>query len=192
VADDAELVERSRRDPEQFAAVVERHGPCIHRYLARRVGRDLADDLTAETFLVAFARRRDYDLGYKNAAPWLYGIATRIVGQHRRQEVRQLRIHGAVAPEPDEPDHAGQVAAHVTARTLREPLARAIAGLPRGERDALLLVAWELLSYDDTARALGIPAGTVRSRLNRARGRLRPVFCAAALAATVEEVLSND
>ncbi len=91
-ADDAAVIEGSWQEPERFAVVFDRHAPHIHRYLARRVGRQIADDLVAETFLAAFGKRHQYDLSYSGATPWLYGIATNLVGQHRRDD----------APVPDQ------------------------------------------------------------------------------------------
>ena len=82
-ADDAAVIESARREPERFAVLFDRHAPHIYRYLARRAGRQVADDLVAETFLAAFAKRDRYDLGHVDARPWLYGIATNLVGQHR-------------------------------------------------------------------------------------------------------------
>lgn len=192
LADDADVIERSWNDPEQFAALFDRHAPRIHRYVARRAGREVADDLVAETFLAAFAKRRSYDLGYADAGPWLYGIATNLVGQHRRDEVRQFRIRQASVPELDVPGHAERVAGDVTARALRGLLAAALAGLPGGDRDVLLLIAWEQLTYAETARALGIPVGTVRSRLSRVRTRLREEIAGASSVATLEEILRNE
>ena len=89
--DDASLIARSLRAPECFGLLFDRHAPAVHRYIARRLGPDAADDLVAETFLVAFRKRGRYDAGQADARPWLYGIATRLVGQHRRDEVRFLR-----------------------------------------------------------------------------------------------------
>ena len=192
LADDADVIERSWDDPEQFAALFDRHAPRIHRYVARRAGREVADDLVAETFLAAFAKRRSYDLGYADAGPWLYGIATNLVGQHRRDEVRQFRIRQASVPELDVPGHAERVAGDVTARALRGLLAAALAGLPGGDRDVLILIAWEQLTYAETARALGIPVGTVRSRLSRVRTRLREEIAGASSVATLEEILRNE
>ena len=104
--DDATIIERSWREPERFALLFDRHAARIHRYVARRVGREVADDLVAETFLAAFAKRRGYFTAYRDAGPWLYGIATNLVGQHRREEVRQFRIRQAAWPELAEPGHA--------------------------------------------------------------------------------------
>ena len=90
------------------------------------------------------------------------------------------------------PGHEDQVSGDVTARSVHRVLARALAGLPDGDRDVVLLIAWEQLTYQETAEALGIPVGTVRSRLNRARARLRPALAGTGRAETFEEILSND
>jgi RNA polymerase sigma-70 factor (ECF subfamily) len=191
-ADDAAVIESSWLEPERFAVLFDRHAPHIHRYLARRAGRQVADDLVAETFLTAFAKRDRYDLGYSDARPWLYGIATNLVGQHRRDEVRQYRIRQGAVAEPEVPDHADRVAAGVTAQATRALLDAALAELPAGDRDVLLLIAWEQLTYQEVSRALAIPAGTVRSRLHRARTKVRQVLAGTGAAATYEELTTNE
>jgi RNA polymerase sigma-70 factor (ECF subfamily) len=190
--DDAAVVERSWLEPEQFAVIFDRHAPLIHRYAARRVGREVADDVTAETFLAAFAKRRRYDTAYRDAGPWLYGIATNLIGQHRRAEVRQFRIRQAAIAERDIPGHDERVAADVTASSVHDLLTAALAELAAGDRDVVVLIAWEQLTYAEAARALGIPVGTVRSRLNRARIALRRVLAGTGHFETFEEILSND
>jgi RNA polymerase sigma-70 factor (ECF subfamily) len=192
VAGDAEIIERSWLDPEQFAVLFDRHAPLIHRYAARRIGREAADDLVAETFLAAFRKRRRYDCSHIDARPWLYGIATRLIGQHRREELRQYRILQAVIPDPDMPGHAERVAADETARAVRGQLTAAFAALPDNDRDVLILIAWEQLSYDEAALALAIPVGTVRSRLSRARTRIRAALAASGPSDTIREILSNE
>ncbi len=189
---DAELIEASWTDPEQFAHLFDRHAPLIHRYIARRAGHETAEDLVAETFLAAFGARRRYLTSYADARPWLYGIATKLIGQHRRDEARQLRIRLAAVPEPDDPGPGDKVAADVTATSVRGVLAAALAALPGGDRDVLLLIAWEQLSYGEVASALGVPVGTVRSRLSRARKRLRAALAGAELSVTFEEILTNE
>ena len=82
--DDAAVIEASRAEPDRFASLFDRHAPYIHRYLARRVGTQTADDLVAETFLVAFRKRTGYDSCFLDARFWLYGIATNLIAQHRR------------------------------------------------------------------------------------------------------------
>jgi RNA polymerase sigma factor (sigma-70 family) len=173
-ADDAVLITESLRVPERFGVLFDRHAPAIYRYTARRLGRDAADDLVAEIFLAAFQRRGHYDPARADARPWLYGIATRVVARHRRDEVRFFRAiaRTGVDPAVDPAPLADQVADRVTAQAARGQLAAAIAGLPAPQRDVLLLTA-SGLGYPEIAEALGIPAGTVSSRLARARQKVR-------------------
>ncbi|MER6944422.1 RNA polymerase sigma factor [Nonomuraea sp. NPDC000554] len=171
--DDAELIRRSADDPEQFAALFDRYARQIHLYVARRLGAQAADDIVAETFLAAFRRRSSYDVTVPLARPWLYGIATTLVARHRRQEERLLRAlnRTGVDPLPEAVDDV--VARRVAAQGRERELAGALAALSRADRDVLLLIAWEDLSYEEVARALDIPLGTVRSRLHRARRKTR-------------------
>ncbi|MFC7547055.1 RNA polymerase sigma factor [Plantactinospora sp. GCM10030261] len=172
-SDDAAVIKRSEPDPECFGLIFDRHAPHIHRYVARRLGPGAADDLTAETFLVAFRRRHRYAPDQPNARPWLYGIATNLVGQYRRDEVRQFRLHQAAGTRTGEECHADRVVAMASAQATRPALMAALAELAPSDRDVLLLVAWEELTYEQVAAALEIPVGTVRSRLNRARKKVR-------------------
>jgi RNA polymerase sigma-70 factor (ECF subfamily) len=174
---DASVIARSRDEPEAFAALFDRHADAVHRYTARRLGGEVADDLVAETFTIAFQQRHRYDPVRGtggDARPWLFGIATNLVGRHRRAEARRFK---AMARVPALVDHdeplADRAADRVVARSVRRELAAALAALPARHRDVLLLVAWGDLGYEDAAQALGIPVGTVRSRLHRARSKLR-------------------
>ncbi|MEV6442236.1 RNA polymerase sigma factor [Amycolatopsis sp. NPDC051716] len=171
--DDADVITASLERPERFAVVFDRHAPQIHRYLARRLGGQVADDLMGETFLIAFGARARYDPAFPSARPWLYGIATNLVGQRRREEAREYRLRAALGPPADQDCHADRVAERVAAQAMTGRLAGALAVLARRDRDVLLLIAWEGLSYEEVAAALGIPLGTVRSRLNRARRKVR-------------------
>ena len=80
----------------------------------------------------------------------------------------------------------------MTAGSVGALLGAALADLSAGDRDVVVLIAWEQLTYEETARALGIPVGTVRSRLNRARARLRRVLAGTSRTETFEEILSNE
>jgi RNA polymerase sigma factor (sigma-70 family) len=191
-SDDAAVIEASRTEPDRFASLFDRHAPHIHRYLARRVGPQAADDLVAETFLVAFGKRAGYDPRFRDARPWLYGIATNLVGQHRRQEVRQFRLRLSAGPAPVQNDDAERTVVNLTAQSVRAALGEALTALAKPDRDVLLLIAWEQLSYDEVARALGIPIGTVRSRLHRARTKVRQALANTPAAATYEEILTNE
>ena len=167
---DAAVIAASITEPGRFGVLFDRHATVLFRYLVRRVGVDEADSLLGEVFRVAFEKRSTYDCGRPNARPWLYGIATNLLARHRRREAR--RIHATarlLSRQPPAGDPADEIVADLDARQLWPRVADAVAGLPEEERDALLLFVWEELSYEDIALALGVPVGTVRSRLNRAR-----------------------
>ncbi|MET7290153.1 RNA polymerase sigma factor [Streptomyces sp. NPDC005573] len=176
---DGSVIERSWEAPDLFAVIFDRHADDIHRYIARRLGTDTADDLMAETFVIAFQRRRRYDLAYPHARPWLYGIATNLIGRHRREEARRLRALARMASLPAGHGHDGPeeaVTGRLAAGGTHGELAGALAQLPARHRDVLLMIAWGELDYAEAAQALGVPVGTVRSRLHRARVKLRRVL----------------
>jgi RNA polymerase sigma factor (sigma-70 family) len=133
----------------------------------------LADDLAAETFTLAFRRRHQYRAERPDIAAWLYGIAGNLLRQHARAEQRRLRAYARVLPDPAGPDVGDGVAERVDATVAGRRAALAVADLPAEQREVLLLFAWAELDYAGIARALGVPPGTVRSRLHRARQRLR-------------------
>lgn len=173
LADDATLIRLSMTEPEAFAAIFARHAPQIHRFAARRLGAGLAEDVVGEVFLVAFRRREGYDPAYRDARPWLYGIATNVIRRHRHAERRAYRVLARTGADPVTQSPAEDVLSRVAAGAQRRQLAAALAGLPAADRDTLLLSVWGGLSYSEIARALQVPDGTVRSRLNRARRKLR-------------------
>jgi RNA polymerase sigma-70 factor (ECF subfamily) len=164
---DAQLI----RD--RFETVFDRHYEHIHAYAARRLGPDLAEDVAAETFLVAYDRRSGYDPQRADARPWLYGIASNLIMRHARAESRRYKALARSVEPATRPDDADAVAGRVDAAGVRGRLAAALAGLSLADRDVLLLVAWAGLSQAEAAEALGVPPGTVRSRLHRARQEMR-------------------
>ncbi|WP_459804790.1 RNA polymerase sigma factor [Herbidospora sp. RD11066] len=169
-ARDNDLVRLSLTDPECFAVLFDRHAPHLHAYVARRLGPDVADDVVSDTFLDAFRRRHAYDPHRADARPWLYGIASNLIGKHRRRETARYRAYTRSGPDETV---AALVEEGVTTLAVNRPLLRALAALKPRDRDVLLLVAWAQFTYDEVAAALSIPAGTVRSRLNRARTKVR-------------------
>ena len=171
--DDAELLARSRADPECFAALFDRYFVALHGYAARRLDGTGGDDVAAETFLIAFRQRDRFDPGRGTVRAWLYGIATNLIREHRRAEERGYRAHARAAAEPAYSTDLDRADSRVTALAARDGLVSALADLPPGDRDVLLLVVWGQLSHDEVACALGIPVGTVGSRLHRARKQLR-------------------
>lgn len=171
--DDAGVIARSLDEPEWFAVLFDRHGRRIRDYAARRLGTQAAEDIVADTFLAAFRRRGSYDLTRSLARPWLYGIATTLIARHRRTEEKYYRILRRTGKDPLPEPMADTVVKRVAAQVEERRLAGAIAGLSSGDRDVLLLVAWGDLTYEEVACALEVPIGTVRSRLNRARRKVR-------------------
>jgi RNA polymerase sigma factor (sigma-70 family) len=171
--DDAAAIQASWREPDRFAEIFHRYFPEIHRYIEKRLGADAADDLAAETFLAAFRGRKKFDPERGAVRPWLYGIATHRIGSHRRGERRHLAALARIQVDGIAQDHGDDVIGRVNAGEDRDALSAGLAGLPAADRDVLLLVAWQDLSYREVAQALGIPEGTVASRLNRARRKLR-------------------
>ncbi|WP_371100138.1 RNA polymerase sigma factor [Streptomyces sp. PU_AKi4] len=170
---DAELIAASLEEPERFAALFDRHAPAIHQYVARRLGRDAADDVTAETFLTAFRIRARFDPARAGVRPWLYGIAAKQISRHCREEVRALKLLARTGHDPVADSWTDSADDRLAAEAAARPLAGALARLSAGDRHVLLLFAWADLGYQEIAEALDIPVGTVRSRLNRARRKLR-------------------
>lgn len=175
VSDDL-LACRLRHDPEAFGEVYDSYFRAIYRYVAGRLGTSAAEDVAAETFVVAFTQRDRFDPERGALRPWLFGIATNLVARHRRREARRYRALGRLPQPPSVGGHEERVVAAVAALRLRPQLLEALAGLSRGERDVVLLVALGELSHDEVAQALGISPGTVGSRLSRARKRLRQLI----------------
>lgn len=162
---DPAVISRSVETPNAFELIFDRHFDTVHRYVARRAGRQRADDLASQTFVVAFARRASFRPDATDARPWLLGIATKLLANDRRAEQRLLETYGRLSG-----DARGAV---LPAPESDRDVADALAKLDPAQRDVLLLHAWGELSYEEIADALEIPLGTVRSRLSRARASLR-------------------
>ncbi|WP_245899100.1 RNA polymerase sigma factor [Nonomuraea indica] len=163
----------SLRRPERFGVLFDRHHEAIHRYVHFRLGESAADDIAAETFLRAFRGRARYDLSRSDARSWLYGIASNLVDGHRRAEARRFRALARSAEVTDVMSHDERVVQRVAAAVMQPRLAAGLAALSPADRTVLLLVACAQLTYEEIAEALGVPRGTVGSRLNRARRKLR-------------------
>lgn len=166
---DAEVIAASVARPELFATIFHRHFGAVHAYLTRRVGGARADDLASGTFTVAFERRRSFREDADSARPWLFGIALNLTRNEWRAQQRALIALSRLTPAPAAPGANSTVELGGPGGEL---LARVLGELDQGQRDVLLLYAWEGLSYEEIAAALGVAAGTVRSRLARARERV--------------------
>ena len=170
---DGAVIAGSLETPGAFGIIFDRHGSTLLRFLARRVDPAEAEDLLGEVFRIAFERRSVFERDRDSARPWLYGIAANVVAKHHRSEARRLRAMARVPAGrlPDD-DPAERAVAAADAGALWARVMDAIGIFPEAERQVLLLFAWEELSYDEIASALGVPVGTVRSRLSRGRTRL--------------------
>lgn len=170
---DAVIIECSWREPESFGAIFDRYYAQIRRFAGQRLGQSMADDVAAETFLIAFDRRKTYDRSRQNARPWVFGIASNLIARHQRAEARQYRALARTRGGEISEGHAEQVVGRLDAEAHRGPLMEALAEIAARDRDVLLLVAWAEMSLEQAGEALGIPAGTARSRLHRARKKIR-------------------
>jgi RNA polymerase sigma factor (sigma-70 family) len=171
---DAAVLLRSRAAPDCFAELFERYFAGLHGYASRRLDGAGGDDVASETFLIAFRQRDRFDPERGSVRAWLYGIATNLIRSRRREEAQGYLAYARAAAHPDAgPRHEDQTTDRVAAEAARKRIVAALADLSAGDRDALLLVVWGELSHEETADALGVPVGTVGSRLHRARRKIR-------------------
>jgi len=170
---DAEIIEKSLDDPNAFGMVFERYYDTIFRFVARRQGLEPAADLTADVFARAFSLRGRYDTTRESCRPWLYGIASNIIGDEIRRQRRSERRHLAmIGLQGESDDPYGRADDKLAAQQEASRLHGSLASLRSRDRNVLLLYSIEELSYQEIADALNIPVGTVRSRLSRARRKI--------------------
>jgi RNA polymerase sigma factor (sigma-70 family) len=175
-AEDGNLAERLRDgDRQAMAEIFSVHLDVIYNYCYRRTGAwSVAEDLASTVFLEVWkARQRAIEIN-GSLLPWVYGVATNVCRNYSRSQRRSnsalARQHLTdLAVQNFDDEVVGQLA---DTQRLRRLLAR-IAELPQRDQDVFFLVGWEGLSYAETAEALGIAIGTVRSRLARVRRILR-------------------
>ncbi|WP_396658329.1 RNA polymerase sigma factor [Microbacterium oxydans] len=174
VSNDNDIIRESLEAAERFSEIFERHIGAVSAYVARRVGPAASDDIVSETFLIAFRKRRRYDLTRSSALPWLMGIATNVLGQHRRAQAQHWRALQASVGQHDQvaADDHDRSSSQLDAAGEIERLYPRIAALTARDREVLFLHAWGDLTYEQIAAALAIPVGTVRSRLSRIRAKL--------------------
>lgn len=171
---DIELWERAAAgEPAAFGLLYERHVRAIYNYLFRRCADwSLAEDLTSVVFLEAYRRRSSVEIDEGKVLPWLYGVATNVLRNQRRSLRRHAEALRRLPPPEPVLGIAGEAADRVDAERRMRSLLAALEALPESDREILALCVWTELSYEDAAVALGVPIGTVRSRLSRARKRL--------------------
>ncbi|PZG23523.1 RNA polymerase sigma factor [Nonomuraea aridisoli] len=168
--DDAELIARSLHgDEDAFVEVVRRHEAAVGAYLARRAGRELAEDLLGEVWVAALTSRAAYDRSFPDARPWLIGVAHNTLRRHWRSRPAEEPL----AHVPDLAPGWDPWAAVDDRVDVGSVLRHALALLRPQQREILTLVAWEDLTVADAGRAIGIPPGTARRHLHEARMALR-------------------
>ncbi len=169
----ADFVDPAPPGPFSAEALYERHAPVLYRYIARRLGNDLAEDLTAQVFVEALTHQHTFDPAKGSEVAWLYGIATNLIRRHHRRETRANVAHARLGAHHVAEDPTAPSVARLSAEADWARVAGVLADLSADDRDILLLYAWAELPYDAIAEAVGLPVGTVKSRINRARAKLR-------------------
>jgi RNA polymerase sigma factor (sigma-70 family) len=161
-------------DEEFFAQLFERHATSVYNHCFRRTGSwATAEDLTSVVFLEAWKRRGQARAIEGTLLPWLLGVANNVVRNTRRALRRYDRLLGRLPLPAAEPDVADDIAGRLDDERAIQSVLLAMSRLSRDDQDVLHLCVWAGLSYEQAAVALGVPIGTVRSRLARARHRLR-------------------
>lgn len=176
---DAEVIAASLTEPAAFGAIFDRHYAAVHRFAERRVGPDQAAEVASETLVRAFARRTAFRPEAIDARPWLFGIASNLILHERRRFARYLAAVERAGNDLRRSDDLGGIddaPRRLDAPGDRRRLREALLTLSDADRELLLLVAWDDLTYEQAAETLGIPVGTVRSRLHRAKARLRELL----------------
>jgi RNA polymerase sigma-70 factor, ECF subfamily len=172
--DDGELWSAvARGDADAFGLLFERHGRSVYNYCFRRTGNwARAEDLTSVVFLECW-RRREVSLEGDKVLPWLLGVAANVCRNQRRSLARHQAALRRLPPPESTSDFADDILERLEDEQRMRAVLTVFSRLPRRDQDVLALCLWAGLSYEDAAAALRIPVGTVRSRLARARRRLR-------------------
>jgi RNA polymerase sigma-70 factor (ECF subfamily) len=172
---DAVLWNRARGgDEHAFGELFDRHSRTVYNYCFRRTADwSAAEDLTSLVFLETWRRRTQVRLTSDSLLPWLYGVATNVLHNHRRSMRRHRAVLDRVRALPVAPNDVAAASARLEAEHQMRQVLDSIKTLSKSDQEVLALCVWEGLGYAEAAEALGIPVGTVRSRLARARKRLR-------------------
>jgi RNA polymerase sigma factor (sigma-70 family) len=173
-ATDGELWQRAvDGEPDAFGLLFERHARTVYNHLFRRTADwALAEDLTSIVFLEAWRRRGAVRLDGGLTLPWLLGVATNVL-RNRRRSQRRHRAALKRIPRERQEDFATDANERLDDERRMSAVLRSLSELPRRELEVLALCGWAELSYEEAALALDVPVGTVRSRLSRARARMR-------------------
>lgn len=170
---DSEVMAVSVATPEVFGALFDRYAGRVHRYLAASGDAAAAEALTTECFRVAFERRAAYVPQADSCLPWLLGIARNLARNDARGARRRDRVHAAASRPAMDDVRFSDVDSRLDDQSLRNLLRRTLENLPREQREVLVMFAVADMTYEEISHATAAPIGTVRSRLNRARSRVR-------------------
>jgi RNA polymerase sigma factor (sigma-70 family) len=175
---DCEIIVASRRRPELFEVIFERHYQAVFRFAAGRQGADEAADIASDTFIRAFDRRDRFRTDRENALPWLFGIAANVARERNRKRIRRLRMirRSSIVFGGDDSRFEVDATDRLDAMSQSRALAGALSKLTEDEYQVLMLLAIADFSYSDIAESLSIPIGTVRSRIHRARNKMRELL----------------
>jgi RNA polymerase sigma factor (sigma-70 family) len=168
---DASVIEASLEAPYRFEEIFDRHYDAVRRYAQRSVGPDAGEEVAAQTFLEGFTHRDRFDAAYSSARPWLLGIATNLIRHHLRSERVHLAVLKRMTVERDEEEPVSLDG--LDAQRRGPTIMAALATLNEDDREAFLLHALGELTYPEVAESMGIPVGTVRSKIFRVRRALR-------------------
>jgi RNA polymerase sigma-70 factor, ECF subfamily len=159
--------------PDAFAVLYDQHAQAVYRYAAGLTGNwSAAEDVVSLTFLEAWRLPQTVTPDGGSLRPWLLGIAVNVTRNQARAARRHRAAMSRLPPPPSLPDFADELTGRLDDRDRLAAVRAAVRGLPPRERDVLICV-WSGLSSAEAAQALGVPEGTVRTRLSRARRRLR-------------------
>ncbi|MDT5023910.1 MAG: hypothetical protein QOE61_336 [Micromonosporaceae bacterium] len=171
-------------DPDAFRDLFDEHVRAVYNHAFRLTGNwSVAEDVVSLTFLEAWRLRDRVDVSVDGGSlrPWLLGIATNVARNVRRAARRHDVALARLPKEDVVPDFAEEVTARFNDRERLALVRTALAALRKPEREVLALCVWSGLDYAEAAEALGVPVGTVRSRLSRARKKLNKLVTAARL-----------
>jgi RNA polymerase sigma-70 factor (ECF subfamily) len=176
---DASVIAGSLAHPDRFSEIFDRHFATVFRFAERRVGYDQASEVASETLALAFAKRGSFRAEAVDALPWLLGIASNLILHQRRRFARYLSAVERASADTrtiDPEGDLGSAGRRLDAAADWARMRAALLRLPDTDRELLLLVAWDELSYEEAAGVLDLPLGTVRSKLHRAKARLRELL----------------
>ncbi|MGW6931448.1 RNA polymerase sigma factor [Lentzea sp. NPDC054927] len=157
-----------------FGVLFDRHAKAVYNHCFRLTASWAeAEDHLQATFLLAWRKRAEVRLERESALPWLLTVAANVVRNDQRSLMRRLKNVRRVGEERPVPDHADQVVERLDDQRQMKQLLKAVAKLPRNEREALALCVWSEVSYADAAAALGITEGSVRARVSKAKSKLQ-------------------